>query len=143
MKVKKDVIDSSDLPVVLFDGNCHLCSRAVKWILRVDRVGRFRFASLHSAVGRSLLKDLAGQHLPPDSIVLVREQRIYLRSDAVLEIASGLGLPWSLLTVFRWLLPGALLDKIYDWIARNRYRWFGRSSTCWMPDARWQGRFLG
>lgn len=76
-----------------------------------------------------------------DSVVLVVGDRAYVRSDAALEVVRRLGFPWSLLAVFK-VVPRPIRDVVYDWIARHRYRWFGRSETCWMPRAEWKERFL-
>jgi predicted DCC family thiol-disulfide oxidoreductase YuxK len=128
-------------PVVLFDGVCNLCNGAVTWILERDRRQRFRFASLQSDAARALL----AQHVPdgqvPDSIVLLDRDGVHVRSEAALRIASSLGGVWSLLGAAR-ILPRSLRDGIYAWIARNRYRWFGRRDHCMMPDPALAHRFL-
>ncbi len=127
-------------PILLFDGNCHLCAGSVQWVLKRDKAGLFYFAPLQSELGRQTLKHL-GVSESLNSVVLVVGDRAYARSDAALETARCLGFPWSLLTVFR-LVPRFIRDAVYDWIARNRYRWFGHSETCWMPKAEWKERFL-
>jgi len=76
-----------------------------------------------------------------DSVILVVGEQAYVRSDAALEIVSRLGTPWSFLALFRWI-PRSLRDALYCWIARNRYRWFGRFDTCWLPDPKWKARFI-
>jgi predicted DCC family thiol-disulfide oxidoreductase YuxK len=128
-------------PVVLFDGECNLCNGAVQFLLRRDRRARFRFASLQSDAGRALL---AGTALPapaPDSIVLVQDGRVHVRSGAALRIAVGLGLPWSLAAVCL-IVPPPIRDWAYDFIARRRHRWFGRPTTCMVPGPELRGRFL-
>jgi predicted DCC family thiol-disulfide oxidoreductase YuxK len=107
--------------------------------LKRDKPGLFRFAPLQSEVGQQLLKRL-GVPEKVDSVVLVVGDRVYVRSDAALEIVRRLGFPWSLLAVFR-VVPRPIRDVVYDWIARHRYQWFGRSETCWMPQAKWRERF--
>ncbi len=126
--------------ILLFDGVCHLCAGSVQWVLKRDRAGLFRFASLQSEVGQQLLKDL-GIPETMDTVVVVVGDRAYVRSDAALEVVRRLGFPWSLLAVFR-VVPRSIRDVVYDWIAHHRYRWFGRSETCWMPRAEWRERFL-
>ena len=120
--------------IIVFDGACCLCSTLARWVIRSDRHGRFRFASLQSAAGASLL----GHHgLDPHdvrTILLVKEGRAYLRSAAVLEIARGLP-GWAVLARILSLVPASLRDRIYDFIARNRYRWFGRPDICVLPPA--------
>ena len=132
---------SHSTPVVLFDGDCNLCHGAVQFVLRRDRRQRFRFASLQSAAGRRLLADLGVLGTLPDSIVLVHAGRVRTKSAAALAIARGLRWPWPLATV-AWLVPWPLRDLVYDWIARNRHRWFGRRQECWVPTPDLRARFL-
>ncbi len=128
-------------PIILFDGVCNLCSGSVQFILRRDREGRFRFASLQSDAGRRLQAEHGLDPEALDSIVLIADGRTYKESDAALGIARRLGGPWKLLTVFR-LVPRPLRDWAYRLIARNRYRWFGKTESCWLPTPELRGRFL-
>ena len=128
-------------PVVLFDGTCNLCNGAVQFVVRRDPRGRFRFAPLQSAVAQELLAPGGGLAALPDSIVLVHQGRVRTKSGAALAIARGLRWPWPLLTVF-WLVPAPLRDFVYDWIARNRHRWFGRRDACMLPTPALRARFL-
>lgn len=129
------------MAIILFDGVCNLCNGFVQWVLRRDPKGQFRFASLQSDTGATILK----QHgLPPgtlDSVLLSDGKKVYMRSDAVLEVARRLGGGWSLVVVLK-IIPRFLRDAIYKWIAKNRYHWFGASATCWLPRAEWRDRFL-
>ena len=130
-----------DKPILLFDGVCNLCNGSVLWVIRRDPAGRFRFASLQSEVGRQLLAE-AG--LPPSAlstVVLYADGRFYTRSDAALGVLARLGSPWSWLAVFR-LVPRALRNRLYDWIAGNRYRWFGKKESCMIPTPELRNRFL-
>lgn len=129
-------------PLVLFDGVCNLCNRSVQTILRHDRQARFRFASLQSPLGEKLRDDLGIDREKVDSVILVEGGRWYKESDAALRIARGLGGLWKLFGVFR-LVPRPLRDAAYRLIARNRYRWFGKTETCWVPTPELRGRFLG
>jgi len=134
---------SPSVAVVLFDGVCPLCHVAVRWIVRHDPGGRFRYAPLDSEVGRAFLAN-AGAASPgsePDTVVLVEGNRAWERSDAILRVASGLGAPWRWLTVLR-LLPRGLRDAAYGLVARRRYRWFGRFDTCPRPPPELGDRFL-
>jgi predicted DCC family thiol-disulfide oxidoreductase YuxK len=120
-------------PVILFDGVCNLCSAAVQWVIAHDRRNVFRFASLQSQAARKLLAaagSSAGERL--DSMVLLDQDGVHLRSEAALRIARGLGFPWSLARI-GGLLPRSLRDALYDWVARHRYRWFGRQNACLLP----------
>ncbi|MBX3461866.1 MAG: DUF393 domain-containing protein [Planctomycetes bacterium] len=128
-------------PLILFDGDCNLCHGAVQFVLRRDPGGRFRFASLQSAAGRAALAAAASGVRLPDSIVLVHRGRVRTKSGAALAIARGLRWPWPLAAVF-WLVPFPLRDAVYDWVARHRYRWFGKRQECWLPTPALRARFL-
>jgi predicted DCC family thiol-disulfide oxidoreductase YuxK len=116
--------------VVVFDGVCNLCNGAVRFITAHDPAGRFEFVSLQSPRGAELF----GPGRPADSasIVLFDYGRRYEQSDAVLHIALGLRAPWPL-AFGLILIPRVLRDRVYRWIARNRYRWFGRRDLCALP----------
>ena len=129
-------------PLVLFDGVCNLCNRSVQTILRHDRQARFRFASLQSPLGEKLRDDLGIDREKVDSVILVEGGRWYKESDAALRIAHGLGGLWKVFGVLR-LVPRPLRDAAYRLIARNRYRRFGKTETCWVPTPELRGRFLG
>jgi predicted DCC family thiol-disulfide oxidoreductase YuxK len=128
-------------PVLLFDGVCNLCNASVQWILLRDHKAKFRFAALQSETGQALLKHYGLDQANFNSVVLVTADRIYLRSDAPLEIARHLGGGWPLLYGLKWI-PKRLRDTVYDWIARNRYRWFGKKEACMLPKPAWKGRFV-
>ncbi len=127
--------------MVLFDGVCNLCNGAVTWLLERDKRKALHFGALQSDAGRRLLKQRAANTNLPDSIVFIDAQGVHTRSDAALRIASHLGMPWSLLSVFR-IVPRGLRDAIYSWIARNRYHWFGKRDTCMLPSPDVANRFL-
>jgi predicted DCC family thiol-disulfide oxidoreductase YuxK len=128
--------------VVLFDGVCNLCNGSVQFIVRHDPAGRFRFASLQSEAGQALLR----RHgLDPDdlfSVILVEGGRAYARSDAALGIARGLSSAWRAAGALR-VVPRPLRDAVYGWVARNRYRWFGKQEACMIPTPELRARFLG
>lgn len=129
-------------PVLLFDGVCNLCNGAVQFIIRRDRQSTFRFAALQSDAAKSLLQsagaDVGGL---PDSMVLIEDGRLYTRSSAALRIARHLQFPWPLVRVF-WIVPRPLRNWMYDFVARHRYRWFGRRDQCMLPTPELQARFL-
>ncbi|KRG62326.1 membrane protein [Stenotrophomonas humi] len=127
--------------VIVFDGVCALCSRWVRFLLRFDRQGRYRFAAMQGEQGRRLL---AAHGLDPDdplSFLLVDDDVAYTDTDAIMRVVSGLGGVWRLAGVVRWI-PQALRDRGYRWLARNRYRWFGRHQTCFLPTPEQRARFL-
>jgi predicted DCC family thiol-disulfide oxidoreductase YuxK len=128
-------------PIVLFDGECNLCNATVQFIIRHDRKGVFRFASLQGAYGSSLLASLGMPNITPDTFLLQADGRVYLQSEGALRTLRRLGLPWSLSYVFI-LLPAGLRDAVYAFVARNRYRWFGKRETCYLPTPELRARFL-
>lgn len=128
-------------PIVLFDGVCNLCQGAVKFLIRKDKKDILRFASLQSEVGQKLLKKFNLPTQKYDSFVLVVGERIYLRSSAVLKICDFLGGFWRLWKIF-WLLPKPLRDAVYDFVAKNRYKWFGKKSECMLPTPKIRKKFL-
>ena len=152
--------------IVFFDDICVLCSRSVRFIYKHDRKQRFLFASFDSEAFRRISHLLPGQDLMqsgqdrtlpgrdpntdspdnstrsfPDSVVLYRKDRVYLRSGAALRIAMSLRFPLPLLATFL-VVPPFIRNAVYDWIARNRYRWFGRRETCFLPNDDLRKRFL-
>ena len=136
-----DRVEESAHPVLLFDGVCNLCNGSVQFILRRDPEARFRFASLQSAVGQRYLDELRIGRQALDSMILIEGGRWFRESDAALRIARLLPGPWKMLGLFR-LLPRPLRDRLYRFIARNRYRWFGKRESCWLPTPELRGRFL-
>ncbi|HEY6236812.1 MAG TPA: DCC1-like thiol-disulfide oxidoreductase family protein [Candidatus Elarobacter sp.] len=126
---------------MLFDGVCNLCNGAVRFIAANDPERNFAFLPLQSPRARQLLGERADDVREPDSIVLLADGRRYERSDAALRIALGLRAPWPL-AFAAILLPRAARDGIYRWIARNRYRWFGRTDACALPPPGLRERFL-
>ncbi len=128
-------------PVLLFDGVCNLCNASVQWILKRDRKGVFKFAALQSDTGQMLLRQFGFSEKNFDTVVLVTDGRIFTRSDAALEIVQRIGGVWSLLAVFK-IIPRSIRDTIYDWVARNRYRWFGKKEECMLPRPEWRERFV-
>lgn len=128
--------------IVLYDGACGFCTASVLFIYRRDPRGRYRFASLQSDAGRRLLR----QHGLPESgletLVLLEEERAFLRSTAALRIARGLRFPWPLLGRVGLLVPRPLRDAAYDAFARRRHRWFGREDRCANAEPELRRRIL-
>ena len=131
----------TDHPVILFDGVCNLCSESVLFIIKRDPKARFRFAALQTDIARILLKDHEVDPDKMESIILIKEGRIFQRSRAALEIARLLNGLWPLFYVFI-VFPGPIRDWIYNWVALNRYRWFGRKEECMVPTPALASRFI-
>jgi predicted DCC family thiol-disulfide oxidoreductase YuxK len=119
-------------PIILFDAECVLCSANAQFILRFDRRRHFRLASMQGAVGAGLYRANGIDPHDPDTLILIDGARVLRNSDAVIAIYAGLGWPWRAAVAAR-LIPRAVRDPIYRWVARNRYRIFGRRETCWLP----------
>ena len=126
--------------IILFDGVCNLCSASVQFIIRHNRKGNLKFASLQSEIGQSLLAQF---QLPLEvrTIVFIINGKALLRSNAALEICKELN---GLYPYFRYLkfIPTSVRDWIYNIIAKNRYRWFGKKDQCWIPTAELTNRFI-
>ncbi len=129
---------------MLFDGVCNLCNATVNFIIDRDPGHHFRFASLQSDAGKELLRAhgvTPQESGDPDSILLVQGDRVLERSTAALHIARGLAGGWKLLYLFI-VVPRFVRDVVYRFIARHRYRWFGKSDTCRVPTPELRARFL-
>ena len=134
-------IDTRDGSVVLFDGVCNLCNGFVDWLVRHDTNGQFQLASLQGQTGQRLCPDLLESNESEWSIILIERGGRYFRSDAVLRIVSSLNWVFRAARVFL-LVPRPLRDLVYRWVARNRYRWFGKRETCRIPTADERSRVL-
>ncbi len=120
-------------PIVLFDGVCNLCNSTVLWIIKHDPKRQFRFASLQGDYGQQILKQF---HLPPDalnSFILLKDNQIYTKSTGALKVAKALNGLWSMLYIFI-IIPAFIRNSVYDLIAKNRYRWFGKKESCAIPS---------
>ena len=131
---------ASGHPVILFDGQCNLCNASVRFVVRRDPKEHFRFASLQSATGQALLQK-HGLKNDLNTIVLVQEEHAWTHSSAALRIARRLTAAWPILALFL-VLPPFLRDPVYRFIAKRRYRWFGQSEACPLPDPALQHLFL-
>jgi predicted DCC family thiol-disulfide oxidoreductase YuxK len=126
-------------PLFVFDGHCVLCSRGVSLLMRIDKGERLRFTSSQSALGQALH---AHFHVYfDDSYLLVHEGRSFTMSDGYLELCRIMGGTWRLFLIFGWI-PRSLRDRVYSWVARNRYRWFGSSEQCALLTAEQRASLL-
>ena len=128
-------------PIILFDGICNLCNSSVKFILRHDKREQFLFSSLQSDASKKLLLQYNVKKIAMDSIVFIEDEKVYQKSSAVLKICRHLGWPWRLFLIGSYL-PEKLTDSIYDFIAKNRYRWFGKKSSCTIMIPKYKNRFI-
>ncbi|HEY8131009.1 MAG TPA: DCC1-like thiol-disulfide oxidoreductase family protein [Thermoanaerobaculia bacterium] len=129
-----------DKPIIFFDGVCAMCNTFVNLALRIDRRGLFLFAPLQGTTARELLPPLSDD--PRDwSMIYLDERGIHDQLDASLEVYRRLGLPWSILSLARYI-PRVIRTPLYRILARNRYRWFGRREQCRIPTAAERQRFL-
>lgn len=129
-------------PIIVFDAQCVMCSANAQFVLRYDRQGHFRLASMQGEVGSALYRRFGIDPADPESLIVVDGARLYRDSDAILEIYAGLGGPWRAFAMAGRLVPRFLRDPVYRWIARHRYRLFGRRDVCWVPSAKDAERVL-
>ena len=127
--------------VILFDGVCNLCNASVDFIIRNDPRAYFQFAALQSQAGQRLLAQAGISTDRLEAVLLWENGQLYSASTAALHIARRLRFPWLLFYAFM-LVSSAVRDAIYLWVARNRYRWFGRRDTCRLPTPAERARFL-
>lgn len=127
--------------LLLFDGVCHLCSNTVQFLLRHDRRGAIHFCSIQSELGRQLYSEHGFNPDQPEAFILLTPHGAFARSDAALELARLLGGVWRLAAVFK-AVPRWLRDRVYLFIARHRYRWFGKRQECMVPKPEWRDRFV-
>lgn len=127
--------------IVVFDAQCLLCNAWVQFILRHDRAGRIRFASMQGATGRQLLADAGLQVDSLQTLLVLDGARSWQHTAAILRVLHGLGWPWRLAWA-GWLVPAPLRDALYRWVARHRYQLWGRSEVCMVPSPDTAARFL-
>ncbi|MCM0667124.1 thiol-disulfide oxidoreductase DCC family protein [Flavobacterium tyrosinilyticum] len=128
--------------IVLFDGVCNLCSSAVQYIINHDKKDIFRFVALQSELGISICKYLGISFSKMDSIILYDPKTAYFyKSSAVIEIAKNFGGLWKLTPVFR-IVPIFISDRIYDYVAKKRYNWYGKKESCMIPTPELKSKFL-
>ncbi|EKR72443.1 PF04134 family protein [Leptospira noguchii str. 2006001870] len=139
--MKSEIFREPKDPIVFFDGICNLCNFVVLFFLDRNQKGNLKFASLQSMAAERILGNKVGLNDSPSSVLFLEEGILYQKSNAILKISAYLCFPWNLLPLFRWV-PVCFRDFIYDWIARNRYRWFGKLETCRIPDPSLKRRFL-
>lgn len=128
-------------PVVLFDGVCNLCNSSVDFLVRNEKGNQLRFASLQSEIGQEIIATSKLDTIP-DSILLYHKGELKYKSQAILSICKYLKFPWSFGIIFK-IAPSFISDLVYDWVARNRYSWFGKKESCRIPTQEEIDKFLG
>jgi len=128
--------------LLLFDGVCNLCAGSVQFVLKHDQRGLVSFCSIQSELGSKLYRQHGFDPAMPHSMLLITPDGIFSQSRAVLELASLMGGPLAWLRFLK-VIPNALRDLAYTFIATNRYRFFGKEDACWLPRPEWKERFVG
>jgi predicted DCC family thiol-disulfide oxidoreductase YuxK len=128
--------------IILFDGVCNLCDASVHYVIKHDKNDLFRFVALQSDLGQAILKHIGINPIHIDSIILYEpEVAYYYKSSAALEIAKGLNGIFTLATLFQ-IVPTGIRDFIYDFVAENRYKWYGKKEACLVPSPELLAKFL-
>ena len=135
-----------DLPknkkIILFDGVCNLCDAAVQFVIQHDKKDEFRFVALQSELGQQILKHIGINPANIDSVILYQPGiAYYYKSAAAIEIARSLGGFLHFGTIFK-LIPTGIRNQLYDYVAKNRYKWYGKKETCLVPSAENKTKFL-
>ncbi|MBE1447462.1 thiol-disulfide oxidoreductase DCC family protein [Paenibacillus sp. OAS669] len=133
--------DTFKHPIMLFDGECRFCSGSVQLIIRLDQKDVFRFAQLQSDTAQSLLPPDIKNDPSMDSVILLDQGFVYTHSDAMLQICRRLGRGWALLSVLKYV-PVSLRDFLYRWVAKRRYKLFGKQEHCMIPTAEIRRKFI-
>ena len=128
--------------VILFDGVCNLCTVSVQFVIKHDPKHQFRFSSLQSEFGQQVMKEFNLPTAEFGSFILLEKGNIYTRSSGALHVTKKLNAAWPLLYAFI-IVPPFIRNGIYNWIAKNRYKWFGKKEECWVPTAELNSLFIG
>ena len=127
--------------IILFDGVCNLCNSLVNKIIRLDKHDKFLFASLQGKKGKEIIKEFNLQEKNIDSIVLYSNKVIKIKSRAVINIIYNINPLFRFIIIFR-IIPSFILDLIYDFVSKRRYKWFGKKNKCMIPDKNIQSKFI-
>lgn len=131
-----------DKKIILFDGVCNLCDNTVQFIIKKDKKDIFRFVAIQSDLGQEIIKYIGVDTSKTDSIILYEPgQAYYHKAEAAIKIANGLGGIYSLMGIFT-VLPKSLSNSVYDYVARNRYKWYGKKQECMIPTPQMKAKFL-
>jgi len=136
------MVNIQNYKIVLFDGVCNLCNVSVQFIIKRDKKGKFRFASLQSEFGKKQIEKYKIDILKSDSVIYIANNKAYMQSSAALRIVKQLDGFWPVLFFFV-VVPPFIRNSLYNFVAKNRYRWFGKKDLCMVPDSELKSRFLG
>lgn len=142
MTIKEHMEVPENKKIVLFDGVCNLCNNAVQYIIKRDRHDVFRFAALQGEIGKKLVEERKIDTSKVDSIILISPgEAYYTKSTAILKIAKEFGGAWKSTSLFM-VIPTVLRNIVYDFIAKNRYKWYGKKEACMVPTSELKAKFL-
>lgn len=130
-----------DKHIILFDGVCNLCNNAITFVIQRDRKDVFVYAPLQSKAGELLAKQHNIDTNKVDSIILIKNQKTFTKSTAALRIAQNLSGLWPALVAFL-IIPPFIRNWVYDYVAKNRYKWFGKKDACMIPTPELKAKFL-
>lgn len=138
--IKAWLLEMISMKLILFDGECHICDSFVQFILNRDKENQFLFTSLQSEAGEFIQqKYRVPDHI--DSVLFIDGDKVYIKSDAALKVLQNLTFPWNTLIAGK-VLPYFIRDNLYDFIARNRHKWFGKKQVCRFPTAQERKKFI-
>jgi predicted DCC family thiol-disulfide oxidoreductase YuxK len=127
--------------IILFDGVCNLCNGLVQFIIKIDKKEVFKFSSLQSEFGQKILLENNLDTKDLNSFIFLDQDKVYHKSTAALKMYKSIGSYWQLLYIFI-IVPRPIRDWIYSLIAKNRYKWFGKQESCWIPTPELKSRFI-
>ncbi|MFK5878541.1 MAG: DCC1-like thiol-disulfide oxidoreductase family protein [Flavobacteriaceae bacterium] len=128
-------------PLLFFDGVCNLCNSSVKTIVKKDHHQKFKYASIQSDAAKEILLQFDDYNSEIDSIILLNQNQLFYKSSAILRVCKILGSWYNFLLIF-WIIPKPIRNWMYDFVAKNRYRWFGKRESCMLPSEELKERFL-
>lgn len=130
-----------DKPIIVFDGECVFCSGWVRFALKADRRRRYRFLTAQSELGAALYRHYGFDSRDYETNILIEDGVAHFRSRGSIRMVAGLGFPWSIVRMLS-VIPSPLADRMYEFVARNRFRIAGRKATCYVPSADDRSRFI-
>ena len=132
----------NDKKIILFDGVCNLCNSSVQYVIKHDKKDVFRFVAIQSELGQKIIEHIGISQKNIDSVIFYKPGKVYYyKSTAALEIAKCLGGVFTYAAIFR-IIPSVIRDFLYDYIAKNRYKWYGKKENCLLPSAAINTKFL-